>query len=306
MNVRTSTWVIMALMVVAGVPAARDADASHLWREYCDQGIPADETLGLNWFPRGDVFCSLIADPKSDGSFSSYVVGTQSSSFGTDLASVGIGDRFGIFRWNGPSLGEGVELGVSGNIYAQFDLNTESYDLINADYLLSLPLTVRRGPVSARLRVYHQSSHLGDEFVLRSNIHRENFAFESFETLVSLDLGPLRTYGGGEVLFDRRPDDIVSPVAHGGVEFRQANGIPLGSTTRLALVSAADLNTSDELDWKPAWSVRAGFEVRRVAGAEHRTRRFSLLAEFYDGPSPYGQFVHESVKYYGGGFHLGL
>src|SRR5262245_33604016 len=167
MRTRSSRWIALAVTTVALTAATREAGASHLWRDYCDQGIPADETLGLNWFPRGDVFCSLIADPKSDGSFASYLRGTSSSAFGTDLASVGLGQQFGVFRYNVPSLGEGVQLGISGNVYAQFDLNTGSYDLINADYLLSLPLTIRRGAFSSRLRVYHQSSHLGDEFVLR-------------------------------------------------------------------------------------------------------------------------------------------
>ena len=53
-----------------------------------------------------------------------------------------------------------------GNVYAQFDLNRPSYDLINADYLIGLPLTFRFDRFSGRARLYHQSSHLGDEFVL--------------------------------------------------------------------------------------------------------------------------------------------
>jgi hypothetical protein len=54
-----------------------------------------------------------------------------------------------------------------------------------------------------------------------------------------------------------------------------------------------------------AWSARAGFEVGLEPGAEHRARRWSLLAEYYDGPSPYGQFFRDQVSYYGIGLHLG-
>ena len=181
----------IALTLLALLFLAAFADASHI-PGACDTGIPGDETLGFNWFPRGEVFCSLIADPKADGSFASYLHGTSSSAFGTNLASIGIGDRAGIWRWNGPTVGEGIQLAVAGNVYAQFDLEAASYDLINADYLIGLPLTFRFNPVSGRLRLYHQSSHLGDEFVLRPGITRENFAFESAEALFSLDLGPLR------------------------------------------------------------------------------------------------------------------
>ena len=281
------------------------ACASHV-PGYCDTGIPADEALGSNWFPRGDVFCSLLADPKADGSFASYVRGTSSSAFGTDLASVGIGDRLGLWRWNGPTLGDGIQVGVGGNIYTQFDLDTPSYDLINADYLIGLPITLRFGRVSARVRLYHQSSHLGDEFVLRPGTQRENFAFQSSEGILSLDLGPLRTYAGGEYLFSRTPGNRVSRLAHGGVELRGGSGlVPSGHLARVRLVAGLDVKSADELDWDVAWSARAGFEVGRSPGAEHGSRRWSLLGEYYDGPSPYGQFFRDQVTYYGVGLHLG-
>jgi hypothetical protein len=297
-------FIVAALAVSIGTLSALPARASHTG--YCDDGIPADEAIGFTSFPRGDVFCALIADPKGDGSFASYFRGTSSSAFGTDVGSLGVGDRLGLFRWNGPSLGEGVQLSLSANIYSQFDLNAPSYDLINADYLVGLPLTIRRGGVSWRFRVYHQSSHLGDEFVLRSPAQRENFSFESFETIFSLDLGPLRTYGGGEYLFSREPRNLESRVAHGGVELRPRGSLLTGSRSRVRLIAALDVKSAEELEWAVAWSGRAGFEVSRAPGAEHRSRQWSLLGEFYDGASPYGQFFHDDVSYYGIGLHVGL
>ncbi len=298
---------VAATAVLAGVLCAEDAGATHLGETYCDLGIPADEALGLTSFPRGDVFCPLVADPKGEGSFAAYVRGTSSSAFGTDLASAGMGDRLGLFRWNGPTLGEGLQLSLAGNVYAQFDLNAPSFDLINADYVIGLPLTLRRGRFSGRLRLYHQSSHLGDEFLLRSTIKRENFAFESLESILSLDWGPFRAYGGGEYLFNETPENLVSRVVHGGVELRQGGG--LFSSDRLArvrLIAAFDVKSADELEWSVAKSARAGFEVGRAPGAEHRSRRWSVLGEYYDGPSPYGQFFRDQVSYYGVGLHLGL
>ncbi len=298
---------VAAAVAMVGMFFVGPAGAAHVGSPYCDTGIPADESLGLRFFPRGDLFCPLIADPKGDGSFASYVRGTSSSAFGTDIGSVGIGDRLGLFRWNGPALGEGRQLSLAGNIYAQFDLNAPSFDLINADYLIGLPLTYRRGPVAGRLRVYHQSSHLGDEFLLRGTIQRENVAFESLESVVSIDLGPLRPYGGGEYLFAGTPSNLVSLVAHGGVELRQPGGLlPTGDSGRIRLIAALDVKSVEELEWAVAWSARAGFEIGGRPEAEHRSRRWSLLGEFYDGPSPYGQFFHEGVSYYGLGLHLGL
>jgi hypothetical protein len=300
MSPRLVLTALLAMTLGAG-----SASASHLGGN-CDTGIPADEALGFRWFPRGDVFCPLIADPKSDGSFASYVRGTSSSAFGTDLGSIGISDGLGIWRVNGPSIGEGVQLGLVGNVYAQFDLNAPSYDLINADYVIGLPLTLRFQQFSGRLRLSHQSSHLGDEFVLRPGVERENFAFEASEFLASLDLGPLRGYGGGEYAFDRTPGNRVSRLIHGGVELRQPGGLAhSGHLARARFVAAVDLKSADELDWEVAVSARAGIEVGRAPAPEHRSRGWSLLAEYYDGASPYGQFFRDEVKYYGVGLHIG-
>jgi hypothetical protein len=61
-------------------------------------------------------------------------------------------------------------------VFAQFDLDSTSDDLLNADYVVGLPLTFRRAGFSARGRFYHQSSHLGDELLLReeNDLEREN------------------------------------------------------------------------------------------------------------------------------------
>src|SRR6185436_2114147 len=138
---------------------------------------------------------------------------------------------------------------LEGAVFAQFDLNTQSYDLINADYVLGLPMTYRYGAFSGRARVYHQSSHLGDEFVLRSRIPRENFSFEAGEVILSYDVGPARVYAGGEYLIHSIPDDLESWVLHGGLELRQKNGaIPLGDFASARFVAAGDVKGVEDLD----------------------------------------------------------
>ncbi|HET7225582.1 MAG TPA: DUF1207 domain-containing protein [Candidatus Eisenbacteria bacterium] len=303
MRARWAGWIGL----LAACLWAQPGRAMHLGSVDCDTGIPSDEKLGVTWFPRGDVFCFLLADPKTDGSFASYLHASQASEIGTDLASVGLGDRLAFVRWNGPSLGEGVQFGVAGNVYAQFDLQAPSHDLVNADYVIGLPLTFRRGPVSGRVRVYHQSSHLGDEFVLHSTVPRENLSFESVEGLLSAEWRPLRIYGGYEDLFAREPEALVSRVVHGGIELRQStSSVPGGHLDRVRVVAGADVKTAKALNWALAWSARAGFEVGQSPGEEHRTRRWSLLGEYYRGPSPYGQFYHLHVEWWGAGLQLGL
>lgn len=272
----------------------------------CGTGVHESEALGLVGFPSDQIFCPILADPKEARSFASVLRGTfpsieKPSGKGTAIASVGLGDSFGLVRWGGPNAGEGVQLDVVGAIFAQFDLDSVSNDLINADYIIGLPLTIRRDGFSVRARVYHQSSHLGDEYLLRSTeIQRENLSFESLELLLSQELGPLRVYGGGERIFRRDPETVKPSLFHVGAELRSGRAGPV------QLVSGVDLKSTEQHNWSQAVSGRAGVELARAERSGHPLRLVTILLEMYKGPSPYGQFFQEDISYVGVGIHFSL
>jgi hypothetical protein len=290
------------LAAAAATPALAQNGASHPDR--CGVAIPEDERRGYVPLPQGDVFCPLIADPKGIRSFVSYLRETSEEAE-TDVGSVGIGDVFGIVRWGGARPGDGVQIGIAGSVFAQFDLGTPSYDLLNADFLIGVPVTWRRGGTSAQARVYHQSSHLGDEFLLRGDHpERENLSFEAAELILSQNAGPLRVYGGGEYVFNRSPADLSEQVAHGGLELRPGAGVDFGRLGSVRLLAGVDVKATPERDWKPSWSLRAGIDVGRPGEGLASGGRWSLLFEYYDGPSPYGQFYRNDVTLMGVGMHF--
>jgi hypothetical protein len=278
----------------------------------CGVGVPAAESSGYVGLPHGDVFCPLVADPKALRSFASYlraratqVNPTTQSTFDTDVGAVGISETLGLGRWNGARAGEGLQVSLAGSVFAQFDLAAESYDLLNADYVVGLPITYRRGAMSARARLYHQSSHLGDEFLLRPvdpRPTRENLSFEAAEFILSLDAGSLRLYGGGERLINRNPDDLAATVAHAGGEWRpQAILFSLGSVASIRPIAAVDVKaTSGAMD-RPATSAMLGIDIARRRDTDATGRRWMIMAQFYSGPSPYGQFYRDDIRYYGVG-----
>jgi hypothetical protein len=179
--------------------------------------------------------------------------------------------------------------------------------LLNADYMIGLPLTFRAGPFSGRARVYHQSSHLGDEFVLRPNAPpRQNLSFESAELLLSLDVSALRVYGGAEDFFYRDPEELANRLVHAGVELRPRASINFGSLVVGRIVAAGDVKVVNDSVSRTGVSVRSGFEFGRPRDQETPSRRWSLLAEYYEGPSPYGQFYRRKVRLTGLGFQFTL
>lgn len=141
-------------------------------------------------FPNGDLFRPLIADPKQP----QFVIGrrrvkpNQADDFVG--AWVAYGENFGIYRGRlgGPGVCNGWQVNINGGVFAQFNVSAPSSDLINADYVIGFPVTFRKDDFSARLRLYHQSSHLGDEFILGApGLPRINLSFEALEFLMSYE-----------------------------------------------------------------------------------------------------------------------
>jgi hypothetical protein len=174
-------------------------------------------------FPVGDLFRPLLADPKQPQFFVN-INRLKSSGVRYTVASVGFGETFGMYRFFGSREGDGLQLSVEGAIFAQFNLDTPSHDLINADYTIGIPATYRYGDNSLRFRIYHQSSHLGDEFLLSVNPpERVNLSFESVELIYSREWRGLRVYGGGEYLIHKEPADLKP----------MSGGSSIGASSRL-------------------------------------------------------------------------
>jgi len=263
--------------------------------------LPAAEVI-----PRGDVFQPLFADPREIRS-TANLYHLNAGQKDTTVGAVGFGEHWGLYRWGGPRPEDGWQFGITAGVFAQFDMDSVSKDLINADYLVGLPLSWRRKDSSFRFRVYHQSSHLGDEFLL-GPLHpaRVNLSYEAFELILSQEVGNFRVYAGGEWLFDRNPEDMKSLVGHDGLEYRFDFKSPTPGKRRKAQgVVAMDFRTSQQQGNGTGWDLKAGGEFGPVDKTDRATRRWSVTAEVYHGPSPYGQFFSERITYYGFGFQLG-
>lgn len=260
------------------------------------------EALGLTSesavFPAGDVFQPLMADVKQP----QFFVGIRRfQTFGQTpdpsldtftMAAVAYGGGFGLHRRLGRRPGEGLQVGMDGALFAQFDMDAPSHDLLNADYTVGIPITYRERGFSARLRLYHQSSHLGDEFLLRYRPDRINLSYEAVQLTLSGDNGSWRLYGGGEWLMTRDPPDLQRGSLQTGLEFRGSDPLLWGGRP----VAALDVKSYGENGWTPSYSFRAGLEF---GPPDLARRHLRLMAEGYRGFAPYGQFYREKVEYVG-------
>ena len=273
--------------------------------ETADRGEPGavSRLMSLNGegkvFPVGDLFRPLLADPKQPQFFVS-INRLKSSGVRYTVASVGFGETFGMYRFLGSREGDGLQLSVEGAIFAQFNMEAPSHDLINADYTIGIPITYRHGDNSLRFRIYHQSSHLGDELLQSANSpERVNLSYEAIELIYSREWRGCRVYGGGEYLIDKEPDDLKPMSAHWGIEYRGSkplvwNGRPVGGV---------DMKSFEEHNWAIDTSVKVGLEFGHPNPGHRRLR---IMAEWYKGYHPHGQFYLNKVESYGMAVSLGF
>ncbi|MGR9117634.1 MAG: DUF1207 domain-containing protein, partial [Gammaproteobacteria bacterium] len=257
--------------------------------------------LPTGLLPSGHLFKPLLADPRW-AHFSAAYRNYQSNNFdGRNIASVSFGETIPFYRANFGHSTAQWETGIQAGVFSDFNLDAASSDLVNTDFIASLYSSVRVGQFSAFGRVYHQSSHLGDEFLLRkvdTKFERVNLSYEGVDLKLSYELPyGVRIYGGGGGLFHREPAALKKWSAQYGIEFRSPYRFDFAS---MRPIIAADFKNYDENNWSTDISARAGVEFDN---SEVLGRKLQILVEYFNGYTPSGQFYKDKVEYVGLGAH---
>jgi hypothetical protein len=253
--------------------------------------------LETGFLPGGHLFQSLIADPRWPHFSASYQYYINEGKLG-HVAAVSFGESFTLYR--DKTAAGWWEAGIQAGVFAFFDLQAESKDLINADYMAAATVAYRFENFSALGRLFHQSSHLGDEFVLANRVkNRVNLSYEGVDLRLSYDVldDALRVYGGAGYLFDVTPTTLKPWSLQSGLEFRSPWP---GPGARFRPIAAVDVQYREENGWAADLSVRGGIEFQSVLAG----RNLQLMLEYFRGHSPNGQFYKDKIDYIGLGLHF--
>ncbi|HEY6085309.1 MAG TPA: DUF1207 domain-containing protein [Nitrospira sp.] len=260
------------------------------------QDLPKPESKFL---PHGLLVDPFHADPR----WPHFSIAYRSITKGLGpykTGSANFGETFALYRNAAPLDGQ-WELAIQAGLFSTFNMGASSKDLINADYTAGLLASYRTGSLSGFLRLHHQSSHLGDEFILNSTtpVNRINLSFEEIDMKLSYELAAwLRVYGGGGVLLDRDPSTLGRGTSQFGTELRSPWTFVSG---KIRLVAYGDFQANERSGWAISRSLMGGvqFENARIGD-----RKVQLLMEYFNGPSPNGQFFTQRTDWIGVGFHL--
>jgi hypothetical protein len=255
---------------------------------------------GLEVLPKGLLFSPLIADPRWPHFSAVYQRFHDDARLG-NAATASLGETFSILRGPLATSGGAWEVGIQAGVFSLFDLDAPSTDLVNSDYMVGFPFAYRLGNFSAMARLFHQSSHLGDEFLIENRVDRVNLSYEAVDLRLSYEVTDwLRVYGGAGYIVRKDPDDLKPWSTQVGVEVRSPWTFLAGTLRPLA---AVDVQYREQNDWHTDLSARAGVQFEKLPIFD---RRIQLLVEYFNGYSPTGQFYREKIEYIGVGIHLYL
>lgn len=188
-----------------------------------------------------------------------------------------------------------LQLQIDGAMFALYNLDKPSFDLFNTDYIFGLSLAYRDDAFSTRFRLYHLSSHLGDEFLIENpDFKRQNSSFEEAQLVAAYEGAGLRGYFGGGAIFRSNSLDDLDPLSvRSGLEYRRE------LYQSIDLLLAVDLSISQRTDWKLSRSTLFGLVV-----LQNESREVRLMGSYYGGNSPQGQFFEDRIEYIGFGVYF--
>ena len=260
--------------------------------------VNVNETL---LFPQGQLFYPPMASPREPRTHVTYLrLNLPDDSF--NLGSVGFGDSFGLVRFAGWGKEDAWQLSISGAVLAQFNLDSSSMDLINADYIIGFPISYRNGQWSARVRLFHQSSHLGDEFLLEPQnteikVTRLNLSFETIELLGAWEWEGFQFTTGPSYIIHTYTD-LKRYSFQAGIDYQSRK--PVFRPT-IRLFASALYHAWEETDWNADINVKAGVNIRSPYTEK---RSIQIFGEYYHGNLPFGQFYKLRAEYYGVGINV--
>lgn len=244
---------------------------------------------GIEWTPSERLDPPYVADPRR-ARFGISAVKTDSEldQAGGERVGLEVGGRVDIARYRPAGDPEGgLQLSVDAGYLGDFDREDSLDNLgwsgtyaVQVDWLAGRRLALRLG-------FGHESSHVGDEYLLETGRPRVNYTRDelrlgaSFAPTTAVRL--YAEYGHAVHL----GNDSVQERGRGqlGAEWSSSE-LVAGAA---GLYAATDLSGFEEHDWEANLALQAGWAIPRGIG--RGTWRFALMG--YDGRSPIGELADE-------------
>jgi hypothetical protein len=246
--------------------------------------------------PENRLFKRLLADPKE----------TQLSVrllLKRDTFGGSIGHSVGLFEYRIARLA--VQMRIEGNALLLSRIQSPDFPVQSTDYTVTIPVDMAYGNLSARVRIGHISSHLGDNFNRIEDVEDallfgpdsgrrfadpEKFSREFLSFLLSVQNRNWRYYAGTHWDFHIVENYTTSSskrlAFQVGTEWQGRRNGQL-----IYPYAAVDVKCQQQFRWDPDYNIQVGWAIENGSG-----KRARLAFEVFRGYSYQGQFFQRFQK----------
>lgn len=248
--------------------------------------LNARAAASVKLFPESElVFQHLEADPRRMRIGASYY-----RLDGKNRSDIALGHSWGMARWSKHDWT--WQWNIEGMVYSRFTISGSLNSFETVDFAGNLPIAVSRGKFSARAMLFHESSHLGDDYIRRTNDQGFRYSIDGLRlTLSARPASWARLYCGGTYLLHTIPDPARKAVQAGG----EVTSRIMGTSRRypLRLFAAQDVQFKEATGYKPNSRTVAGVDV----GFDGVPRSMRLFIGRFEGYSAFGQLYRRRESF---------
>jgi len=216
------------------------------------------------------------------------------------LTAFAFGFQKSFFAWH-KSKERGYDLGIEGAAFTQFEWTDRTGDfqrnILSTDFRIGVPFVMYFKPWTIRIRYYHLSAHMGDDYMIRNKItsyYNNNNNYEQLDVTASYLLKNLRFYFGAGVVV--RAAQYKKPLVFtGGLDYLLS--LNKKGTAKFYVGFYAD--SKQDHGFTPAINIGTGVQL----GKPDR-RPIKILVTYFHGPLPYSVYEGRSVQWLGAGIYI--
>lgn len=242
--------------------------------------------------------------PAGVATFELPIASPRATGFVGRIVAVGEGDsRFGAGTEADVVLGENLPLLLVGShprrwlisfnlaTQARFSLSDPKSALISNDWVVGFDVSGRVRRIDLALQLYHESSHLGDEYAERFAVRRLDWTREVVMAWIGVRAGQatLRAAAGSAVIDHLGLRRGMAALA---IDYRGRDGFIGRAPGRL--VAGVYTEAAAATRWRLSTTARVGFELGPLGG-----NRIALGVVVHNGLSTQRQFYGTESRYAG-------
>ena len=252
----------------------------------------------LIFFPENRLFLSLFLDPLECQIMGGSYFLVQSSEDLSLYSTVNLGFNKPVLAKYGNNISWELNFGAAA--FSQFDLLKEdngSYlaGFLNTDFKISADYTIQKKNNLVRLRTFHISSHLGDDYIQR---HADTLINDKSDNYEQADLTYLRRFNNNYFYLGTGYIYTIN-VFRERLSFQGGGLLNFGNQAPVNIFTGMDIKLLAENNFVP--------DLRTALGISFNRKSESLIniwAEYYTGHLPYSTIDYGRVNWFGLGIRI--